>query len=82
MGITAKERGWELDEINVEIDKKMTTKGPRKIESLLLNIDMPSDLKADQLKALQKATKNCPVLRNLNDAIKIKINWNQLKNKK
>ena len=60
----------------------MTTQGPRKIGSLLLQIDMPPNLGADQLKVLQKATKDCPVLRNLNDSIKIKVKWNQLKQKK
>ncbi len=82
MGITAKERGWKLGEITVEIDKKMTIHGPRKIESLSLNIDLPSDLKADQLKFLQKATKDCPVLRNLRGSIKINVKWNQSKKKK
>ena len=82
MGITAKEQGWDLDEITVEIDKKMTTRGPRKIESLVLVIDMPADLKADQLKVLKKATKDCPVLRNLNDSIQIKVKWNQAQKKK
>ena len=77
MGITAKEKGWELDEITVEIDKKMTTQAPRKIESLLLQIDMPPDLTSEQLEVLQKATKDCPVLRNLYDSIKIKVKWNQ-----
>ena len=79
MGITAKEKGWKLDEITVAIDKKMTTYGPRKIRSLTLQIDMPTNLGADQLKVLQKATKDCPVLRNLNDSIKIKVKWNQSK---
>ncbi len=82
MGISAKDKGWKLDEIKVEIDKKMTTKGLRKIESLSLQIDMPSDLKADQLQVLKNAMKDCPVLRNLNDSIKIKVNWNQLKKNK
>ena len=82
MGITAKEKGWKLDEIKVEIDKKMTTQGPRKIRSLLLQIDMPPNLGADQLKVLKKITKVCPVLRNLNDSIKIKVKWNQSKNEK
>ncbi len=79
MGITAKEEGWKLDEITVEIDKKMTTQDPRMIESLLLQIYMPPDLGIDQLKVLQKATKDCPVMRNLNDSLKIKVNWNQSK---
>ena len=71
MGITAKEQGWNLNEITVEVDKTMTAQGPRKIESLSFQIEMPSDLKAEQLKVLQKAAMDCPVLRNLNDSIKI-----------
>ena len=82
MGITAKEKSWELGEITVEIEKKMTTHGPRKIESLLLRIEMPSDLEPDQLKVLQKATKDCPVLRNLDDSIRINVQWNQSKSTK
>ncbi len=82
MGITAKEKGWKLDEIRVEIDKKMTTHSPRKIESLELQISMPADLTADQFKVLQKATEDCPVLRSLNNSIKIKVKWNQIKKKK
>ncbi len=82
MGIKSKEKGWELNEIKVLIDKKMTTQGPRKIESLSLQIEMPTDLTVDQLKVLQEATNDCPVLRNLNDSIKLKVRWNQSKNKK
>ncbi len=81
MGIAAKEQGWKLNGMRVEIDKKMTTQGPRKIESLSLQIEMPADLNADQLKALKKATKDCPVLRNLNDSIQIKVKWNQAQKK-
>ncbi len=81
MGIAAKEQGWKLNETTVEIDKKMTIQGPRKIESLSLHIEMPADIKPDQLKALKKATKDCPVLRNLNDSIQIKVKWNQAQKK-
>ena len=82
MGITAKEKGWKLDEITLAIDKKMATHGPRKIESLVLKINMPNDLEPYQLKVLKKATKDCPVLRNLNDSIRIKVRWNQSKKNK
>ncbi len=82
MGITAKEEGWKLEEITIAIDKKMTTQGARKIESLSLQIEMPVDLKEDQLKVLQKATRDCPVLRSLNDSIHIKVKWNQAQKKK
>ena len=82
MGIAAKEQGWKLNGMRVEIDKKMTTQGPRKIESLSLQIELPADIKPDQLKALKKATKDCPVLRNLNDSIQINVKWNQAQKKK
>ncbi len=82
MGITAKEKGWKLDEITLEIDKKMKADGPRKIESLLLQIVMPNDLEPHQLKVLQRATKDCPVLRNLNNTLKINVKWNQRSKKK
>ena len=81
MGIAAKEQGWKLNGMRVEIDKKMTTQGPRKIESLSLQIEMPADINPDQLKALKKATKDCPVLRNLNNSIQIKVKWNQAQKK-
>ena len=35
---TAKEKGWKLDNLKSEIDKKMTTQGSRKIEYLSLQI--------------------------------------------
>ncbi len=81
MGITAKERGWRLDEISVEIEKKMTAHGPRKIESLGFKIEMPSNLNTHQLKILKESIKDCPVLRNLNNSLKIKLHWCQVKKK-
>ncbi len=82
MGITAKEQEWKLGETTIEIDKKMTSRGPRKIELLSLQIKMPPDLKADQLKTLKEATNTCPVLRSINGSIKIKVNWSQQRKKK
>ena len=82
MGIAAKEQGWKLDEATVEINKTMTTQDPRKIESLSLQIEMPSNLKPDQLQFLQNATKDCPILRSLNESIKIKVKWNQSEKEK
>ena len=75
MGITAKQKGWGLGEITVEVDKQMTSEGPRKIKSIALQIAMPSELSPEQLKVLQEATKDCPVLRNLEGSMEIIVNW-------
>ncbi len=75
MGIKAKQQGWKLGEINIEVNKIMTKSKPRKIESISLHIKMPPGLRSHQLRVLQKATEDCPVLHNLKDSIKIKIIW-------
>ena len=75
MGIEAKRRGWELGEINVDVYKIMTTNGPRKIKSLILEIFMQHELDADKFKVFQKVSQECPVKINLEESIDIRLNW-------
>ena len=77
MGIEAKRRGWELGEIKIDVYKKMTSEGPRKIKSLLLEIFMPSNLASEKYKVLQRIAEDCPVKLNLEESIDIELNWNQ-----
>ena len=53
MGIEAKRIGWELGEVTIDVYKIMTSKGPRKIKSLCLEIFMQSDINHQKLKVLQ-----------------------------
>jgi len=75
MGITAKRSGWELGELIAEIDKKMSVKGPREIDSISIKLFMPNDLSVEKLKVLRKATDDCPVIRSLKVSLKITVNW-------
>ena len=75
MGIEAKRRGWQLGEINVDVYKIMTTEGPRKIKSLILEIFMPHQLDAHKFKVFQKVSQECPVKINLEESIDIRFNW-------
>jgi len=79
MGITSKRKGWKLSEMSIEVTKTMTSEGPRRIKSIALQIAMPSDLSPKQLKVLQAATKDCPVLRNLEGSMEIIVNWKRTK---
>ena len=79
MGIEAKRRGWELGSIQIEVYKTMTTKGPRKIKTLVLEIYMPSELDFQKYKILQKTAEDCPVKLNLEGSVDIKLNWHQTK---
>ena len=75
MGIEAKRRGWELGEIKIDVYKKMTSKGPRKIKTLALEIFMPSDLDSQKYKIFQKVAEECPVKLNLESSVDILLNW-------
>ena len=53
MGIEAKRRGWELGEIKIDVYKIMTSEGPGKIKTLILEIFMPLELDSSKYKFLQ-----------------------------
>ena len=75
MGIEAKRRGWELGEIKIDVYKTMTSKGPRKIKSLLLDIFMQDQLDSHRFKVLQSIAQDCPVKLNLEESVDIKLHW-------
>ena len=79
MGIEAKRRGWDIGKIQIEVYKKMTSEGPRKIKNLILEIFMPSELDSYKYKILQRVAEDCPVKLNLESSVDIKLNWHQTK---
>ena len=79
MGIEAKRRGWDLGEIKIDVYKTMSSKGPRKIKSLSLDIFMPSELDSKRYKVLKRTADHCPVKLNLEDSMDIKLSWHQTK---
>ena len=79
MGIEAKRRGWDLGKIKVDVYKIMTTVGPRKIKTLVLEIFMPTELDNEKYKILQRIAEDCPVKLNLECSVDIKLNWHQTK---
>ena len=75
MAIEAKRRGWKLSNMKIDVYKTMTSEGPRKIEPLVLEIFMPSDLDSKKYKILQNIAEDCPVKLNLECSIDIKLKW-------
>ena len=76
MAIEAKRRGWTLGNIKIDVYKTMTSEGPRKIKTLVLEIFMPSDLDSQKYKILQNTSDDCPMKLNLECSIDIKLKWN------
>ncbi len=79
MGIEAKRKVWDLGEIKIDAYKTMTSKGPRKIKSLSLDIFMPSELDSKRYKILKRTAEDCPVKLNIEDSMDIKLSWHQTK---
>ena len=77
MGIEAKRRGWKLGKIQIDVYKIMTTEGPRKIKTLVLEIYMPSEIDSQKYKTLQRTAEACPVMLTLEGSVDIKLNWHQ-----
>ena len=75
MGIEAKRRAQELGKIQIDVYKTMTSEGPRKIKTLVLEIFMPSDLDSQKYKILQNTAEDCPVKLNLECSIDINLKW-------
>jgi len=77
MGIKAQKESWSLDGIKLEVQKRMSKLGPRKIDTLVINIFTPSKLTSDQLNGLKKEINDCPVLRNIQSSTNINLQWTQ-----
>ena len=75
MAIKARNNGWELENLSLEIEKLMTKNNERKIDKLKIDIYIPVDLSKEKYIFLKKASKDCPVTRNLSNSLKIDIKW-------
>ena len=75
MGIKAKKERWALDGLKLEVHKQMSKLGPRKIDTIVVEIFPPSNLTADQLNVLKGEIKDCPVLKNIQSSTNINLLW-------
>ena len=75
MAIKAKSKGFDLKGIYLNIEKLMTQNSDRKIKELIIDIFIPEHTCNETINFLKKASKECPVTRNLSQEINIKISW-------
>ena len=75
MAIKAKMKGFDLKGIYLNIEKIMTQNSERKIKELIIDIFIPESTSNETIDFLKRASKECPVTRNLSQEIDIKISW-------
>lgn len=79
MGILANKRAWTIDGIDVHVRKDMTKAPPRRIERLIVELDVPAAV-AQQLDgaaraALEHAANTCPVRLSILPAIDVPVTF-------
>ena len=77
MGIKARNKGINIDGIDSEITKVMSS-NPRRISEIIISLKMPkSDISSEDQKLLEKVALSCPVALSLHPDIKqtITFNW-------
>lgn len=75
MGITAKRRQWNISGATARVEKLMTQQGPRKIDCLRVYLQLPDQCSDDQQHLLRRMAEDCPVKRNLENALTIELIW-------
>ena len=81
MGIKARNMGFDLNGVKIEVLKIMKS-DPRRIGGIELTFHIPNDLKniEEKTKDLLKNTGiNCPVMKSIHPDIEVKVDWGEWK---
>lgn len=74
MHLFASREGIALGEVKGRVEKRMTPP-PRRIGELVLDLQMPAGLSAEQRARLEKAAHECPVARSLHPDVKVSLTF-------
>jgi putative redox protein len=79
MGIVARRNGWNIDGIELLVQKHMAKQPPRKIERLPVSFKVPqavaSALDADARSELERTAKTCPVALSISATIEVPVTF-------
>jgi putative redox protein len=79
MGILAKKKGWNLDGIELHVQKEMTKQPPRRIERLPVRFSVPPAvaraLEPAHKQELERAAQTCPVALSLHPSIEVTLSF-------
>jgi len=79
MGIKARALGFDLDGVEVEIEKIMKAE-PRRVGGINLYFHIPENLKtleAQTKKLLRRIGETCPVMKSIHPNIDVNIHWGE-----
>ncbi|HKY63322.1 MAG TPA: OsmC family protein [bacterium] len=71
MGIVARREKIPLEGMEIQVEKVMSTEGPRRVAALNVDIAAPVRPSPEQIEALEKAAHTCPVAQSIHPDIKV-----------
>lgn len=71
MGIVARRENIPLEGMGIEVEKVMSTEGPRRVAALNVDISVPQRPSPEQVQALENAAHTCPVAKSIHPDIKV-----------
>jgi len=75
MGIAARSHEFQLNQVQVDIEKKMTS-NPRKVAGIILRIRIGGELLGEkQQTLLRRAAETCPVMLSIHPDIRVEVKW-------
>lgn len=76
MGIKARSQGFDLDGMEIKVEKKMKA-DPRRVGGINLTYTIPETLKLSQkdITVLKNIAINCPVQKSIHPDIEVNIDW-------
>ena len=73
LSIKGMPKGWDFKGLKMEVNKEMSSEGPRRIARLPLEVWMPHALPQADRDEVEQIIKNCPVMKSLSSDIQIPV---------
>ena len=75
MGILARRHGWPLAGARASVQKHMNSQPPRRVQRLVVRLEMPPGIPAAARAPLERAARGCPVGESLHPEVQVDLEF-------
>ena len=79
IGILAKRKGWNVDGLELHVQKQMTKQPPRRIERMPIAVSVPPTvagaLDAEAKREIEHAARTCPVALSVHPSVEVALSF-------
>jgi len=75
MGILARRHGWSLAGARASVEKQMTSRPRRRVQRLVVRLEMPPGIPEAARAPLERAARSCPVGESLHPEVEVDLDF-------